>query len=271
MDINLLVTPILSLGAVGLVFGGLLSFASTQFAVEEDPRIGQIDAILPGANCGGCGYPGCNNYATAVVGGDPLDKCTVGGPSVAAKIADIMGIGGVEATTKMIARVKCHGGTNCVDAFQYNGLNECVAANFVLGGPKACKDGCLGGGDCVRACKFDAIHINENNVAQVDLEKCVGCEACVAACPKNLIDLVPEPQLVFVDCKNKEFGGHVRKNCSNACIGCKRCEKTCPHGAIEVVNNVAVIDYEKCTNCMECAKACPTKCIHVVGGIPTVQ
>jgi electron transport complex protein RnfB len=271
MDPNLILSPVISLGAVGLLFGGLLSFASTQFAVQEDPRISQINAVLPGANCGGCGYPGCNNYATAVVGGDAVDKCTVGGASVAANVAQIMGVSALKSKERFIARVMCHGGTNCANAFTYKGLDECVAANFVLGGPKTCKEGCLGGGDCERVCQFDAIHVNEEGVAVVDMDKCTGCEACVKICPKNIIDMVPAAQLVFVDCKNREFGAHVMRNCKNACIACKRCEKACQYDAIHVNNNVASIDYDKCTNCMECAKVCPTKCINVVGGIPVVN
>lgn len=271
MDVNMLLAPVVGLGAVGLLAGGLLSFASHQFHVVEDPRIGEVEAALPGANCGGCGYPGCNNYAVAVVGGDKTDKCTVGGPTVAADVAQIMGLVAEPGAVRKIARNLCKGGANCADAFVYQGLQDCTAMNFVMGGPKKCKEGCLGGGDCVRACKFGALHINEDNLAIVDAEKCTGCEACVKVCPKNVLEMVPEPQLVFVDCKNREFGAHVKKNCPNACIACKLCVRACQYDAIHVNNNIARIDYDKCTNCMDCARVCPTKCIDVVGGLPVVE
>lgn len=254
--------PMVSLGGVGFLFGAVLAFASKKFEVKIDERAIKINSILPAANCGACGYPGCANYAEAVVGGAQIDKCTVGGAATTQKIADIMGVVAETSKDKQIARVKCGGGTNCVSEFNYFGVNTCSAMSMLSGGNKSCKFACLGAGDCIRACKFDAIVINEIGVAQIDREKCVGCTMCVAACPKSLIDMLPYKSLVHVDCKNKNRGAMVRKNCSKSCIACKMCERECPFDAIHVIDNVAVIDYVKCVNCRKCVKVCPTGAIN---------
>ncbi|MBN2259558.1 MAG: RnfABCDGE type electron transport complex subunit B [Clostridiales bacterium] len=255
---------VVSLGGMGLIFGAVLAFASQKFAVEIDPRAIEIRNALPGANCGACGFPGCDGFANAVLAGKTsVNGCPVGGPESASKIAEIMGVAAV-AGEKKTARVLCKGGDNCLSRFEYDGIEDCKAENMIGGGgSKACTYGCLGGGDCVQVCSFDAIHINEYGVAEVNPEKCTACGLCITACPKNIIELVPYNQTVFVDCINLEIGGHVKKNCSNACIACKICVKNCPEDAIHVENNVARIDYEKCTNCGICFEKCPTNAITI--------
>lgn len=253
----------LYLGGMGLIFGSGLAFASQKFAVEVDERATAILNVLPGANCGGCGYPGCGGFANAVVAGDaPANGCPVGGPECTEAVAAIMGM---EASTgpKQVARVLCQGTTeNCTNKYDYNGYPDCLAANMLAGGPKSCSDGCMGLGSCVNVCPFDAIFISEDGIAEVDPDKCTACNKCIEICPKNVIGLVPYEQLTIVDCNNHERGGHVKKNCSVACIACGICEKNCPFDAIKVENNVAIIDYDKCTNCMICAEKCPTKAIY---------
>lgn len=257
IEIKDLIMPVVSMGGLGVAFGGLLAFASQKFEVKNDPRADEINAVLPAANCGGCGYPGCMNYAIAVVGGEAVNKCTVGGPKVAEQVAAIMGVDAVDASERMVARVHCNGGVNAIDEYDYQGILSCRAMNLVSGGPKACKNGCLGCGDCKVVCQFGAIELKDG-VAKIIPENCTGCQACVKACPKQIIKMIPATQNVIVDCMNTEFGGHVKKNCSVACIACKKCEKTCRFDAIHVINNVAVIDYDKCTDCMECWEVCPT-------------
>ncbi len=262
MDLMNIIWPVGSMAVMGTVFGASLAFASQRFAVETDSRVDEIGAILPQANCGACGYPGCASYAEAVVGGESVSLCSVGGPPVTARIAKIMGVESVDAAGRMVAKVKCMGGTNCVDDSVYQGVSGCLAKSLVGGGPKSCKEGCLGDGDCIEACEFNAMFLNEFGVVQVNPDNCVGCKLCVAACPKKIIEMVPEKARVHVLCSNHEIGGHVRKNCSVACIACRLCEKACKFDAIHVIDNVAVIDYDKCTNCMACVKVCPTKAIE---------
>lgn len=191
-----------SLGIMGLLFALLLGFASKIFAVEVDERIPKVRECLPGANCGGCGYPGCDGLAAAIVAGTaPINGCPVGGAAAAEKIGKVMG---VEAASgeKMVAHVHCNGGCNAKDKTKYEGLQDCSAAMRVAGGPKECAFGCMGLGSCVKACPFDALHL-VNGTALVDPEKCVACGKCVATCPKKLIDLVPAKNVVHVNCMNK--------------------------------------------------------------------
>lgn len=253
---------ILVMGGLGALFGALLAYASKRFAVEVDPRQTEIREALPGANCGGCGYPGCDNYAEACVKGEcPVNKCVVGGAPVADRIAEIMGLSADESEPQ-VAFVRC-GGSNdhtkkdCV----YLGITDCQSASVVPGkGPASCAYGCLGFGTCVEACKFDAIHV-VNGVAKVDRDKCVGCGACTEACPRGIITMVPKKKMVHVACSNPMAGKLVRKICSSGCIGCQMCVKACPKGAISMKGNVAVIDSEKCVNCGLCAKKCPVHAI----------
>lgn len=258
MDIMNIVNPILSIGGLGLVFGAGLGFAGKVFAVEEDPKLGEVTEALPGANCGGCGFPGCGGCAAAIVAGKaPVNACPVGGSAVAAKIAEIMGVV-AEEKEPTAAFVKCGG--NCDTAknkYEYFGMDDCVfASQLAGGGAKGCSYGCLGLGSCVKACPFDAIKI-ENGVAVVDSEKCTSCGKCVATCPKHIIEILPVNKKVKVQCSSKDAGKAVLQNCTVGCIACKICEKTCKFDAIHVIDNIAVIDYSKCKNCGMCANKCP--------------
>ncbi|MFI3226303.1 MAG: RnfABCDGE type electron transport complex subunit B [Clostridia bacterium] len=251
---------VVALGVMGAVFAAILGYASKIFAVEEDERLPLILEALPGANCGGCGYAGCANFAGAVIDGKaPTNGCPVGGADTAAKVSEIMG---VEAASgpRLVARVKCSGGNNAKKKFEYEGIQDCLSATKVLGGTLQCAFGCLGFGTCEAACPFGAISVADG-VAKVDAAKCTACSKCIAACPKNLIELVSEKQKVFVPCSSKDKGGVARKICEVSCIGCKLCEKECPFDAIHVENNVAVIDYTKCKNCGKCVPVCPRKLI----------
>lgn len=257
-----LLNSVLSLSAMGLVFGAGLSYASKIFAVEIDPKEEAVLNALPGANCGGCGFPGCAGLATAIASGQaPVNACPVGGAPVAEMIAEIMGVS-ADASARKVAKVLCKGTCeNASNKAEYFGIKDCRAAVIVGNGPKSCEFGCMGFGTCVAVCPFDAIHINAGGIAQVDTEKCVACGKCVAACPKQIIEIKPDNKSVIVECINKEVGKQVKVNCSVGCIACGICEKNCKFDAIHVVGNVAKIDYDKCTECMVCTQKCPTKAI----------
>ncbi len=254
--------PVLSLGGMSLLFGAGLAFAFQKFAIGTDPKEEQIRQVLPGVNCGACGYPGCDGFAAAVAAGQaPITGCTVGGSSVAQDIGLIMGLE-AEETQRKVAKVLCAGDCDkATNKYHYDGIEDCVAASMLADGPKECSFGCLGLGTCVRACPFDAIYIDKG-IAVVDEEKCTGCEICVAVCPKNIIEMIPVSSQVQVMCKSEDKGRDVRKYCTVGCIACKICERACEYDAIKVENNVARIDYDKCVNCMVCAEKCPTKSIY---------
>ena len=262
MDTNAIIYAMVSIGGLGIVFGAILGFASKIFAVDEDPRIGQVLECLPGANCGGCGYPGCGGLATAIVEGRaPVNACAVGGASAAAAIAEVMGVV-AEEKEPTVAFVKC-GGTcdKAQNKYEYDGISDCIMAAQLAGKTsKACTYGCMGLGSCVSACQFGAIKI-ENGVAVVDPDLCVSCGKCVATCPQHIIEIVPKKKKVKVQCSSKDMGKAVMSVCSAGCIGCKICEKTCKFDAIHVIDNIAVIDYDKCKNCGMCANKCPKKVI----------
>ena len=254
------------LGGLGLVFGLILAIASKVFYVETDPRLDLLNECLPGANCGGCGYAGCGGYAEAVLKGEAaIGKCASGGNDCAMKMAEIMGVK-AEKMERRVAMVRCSG-YKTVDENgaavgaklkgEYEGIADCLAATKVAGrGPSACKFGCLGFGSCVAACKYDAIHV-VNGVAVVDEEKCVGCLACAAACPRQLIVPVKPAQNVVIACASMAKGAATSRSCTIGCIGCGKCKKTCQHDAIILEKNLARIDYTKCVNCGDCAKVCP--------------
>ena len=263
-----IVAATLSVALVGLFIGIFLGIAGEKFKVETDPREEEVLSVLPGNNCGGCGYAGCASLAKAIASGEaPVNGCPVGGAAVAGRVAEIMGLEAGEMV-KTTAFVMCAG--DCEKAgsnFDYYGSQSCrMQAKLPSGGAKKCSYGCLGGGDCVAACQFGAISI-KNGIAVVDREKCTSCSACVAACPKKLIEIVPYDNHVRVACSSKDKGPVVMKACSVGCIGCRMCEKNCPSGAITVTDMHAHIDYSKCTQCGLCAQKCPKKSILVLGEI----
>lgn len=257
---NILI-PILILSAMGLIFGLLLGIAAKVFEVKKDERVEEIEKVLPGANCGGCGFAGCSAYAEAIVKDDAeITLCSVGGQEVADKIASIMGKE-VKVMEKTCARVFCKGAKDKANQkFLYQGMENCFAASRIAGGPKECKYGCLGFGSCVEVCKFDAIHV-VNGVAEVDEEKCTSCGQCVAACPRHIIGIVPVSKSYAVLCSNHDKGIIAKNLCTVSCIGCKMCEKNCPVQAITVTDNLARIDYDKCISCGICKEKCPKKII----------
>lgn len=249
-------------GGTGLFIGVFLGISGKKFAVEVDEREEAIIAVLPGNNCGGCGYAGCSGLASAIVAGEAdISGCPVGGAAVTTKIGDIMGIA-TRDMDRMVAFVKC-GGT-CEKAqgqYKYFGIQDCTMVNMMQdGGPKGCYYGCMGYGTCVKACPFDAIHVIEG-IAVVDEEKCKACGKCIAACPKHLIEMKPYMQKTFVQCNSNEKGKALMDVCLVGCIGCKLCEKNCEFDAVKVNNFLAHIDASKCTNCGVCAEKCPRKII----------
>ena len=252
--------PIVLVCAIGIVAGVMLTVAAKIMYVPVDERVDACLNALPGANCGGCGFAGCSDYAGAVVDGAELTLCPVGGADVAAKLGSIMGIE-VAGGDGQYAVVRCGGYDNKTSKIlEYKGVPTCAASKSLYGGAGACKHGCLGFGDCVSACNFNAIGV-VNGVAWVDRENCVGCGACAKACPNDIIAMVPKKNIVYVACSSLEKGAATRKECQAGCIGCKKCEKACKFEAIQVIDNHAVIDAEKCKNCGLCAKECPTGAI----------
>ena len=260
--IGIVIASAAVVGIIGIVIGVLLGVASEKFKVEVDEREILVRNELPGNNCGGCGYAGCDALAKAIAAGQAdVGACPVGGAPVAEKIASIMGVE-AGAGVKKVAFVKCKGTCDKTRMqYRYYGIDDCRKVSVVPGtGEKACSYGCMGFGSCVKACEFDAIHVVDG-VAVVDKEKCVACGKCTEACPLGLITLVPYNAEHLVQCNSHDKGKDVKAKCDNGCIGCTLCTKQCEFDAIHMDNNVAVIDYEKCTNCGKCAEKCPTKVI----------
>ena len=259
------VTPVLLTVVTGLLAAVLLTVAAKIFFVPVDETQIKIRECLPGANCGACGYVGCDDYAAALAADHSIapNKCVPGGAGAAAGIAAVLGVEAGDSV-EQVAKVMCSGTCeNTSTEMDYQGYKSCAAVKNFFGGPGTCKFGCIGLGDCVNACKFDAIHV-EDGVAKVDRDKCVACGACANTCPQKIIDILPKSSRVTVDCSSKDPGKLVTKACKVGCIACKMCEKTCKFDAIHVVDNLAKIDPEKCKNCGMCAKACPRKIITVV-------
>lgn len=250
------------IGGLGAIFGIGLAYASKVFSVEVDERVSQMREILPGANCGACGFAGCDAFADSVVSGKAeVNGCTVGGDVVAEKVAEIMCVkaGEVKRTT---ARVMCNGRCSVSkEKYDYQGMDDCFAAAQLFGGHKSCSYGCLGHGNCVKACPFNAIQII-GGIAKVIEDRCKACSKCIAACPKSLIEMVPKDKKYSVICRSKDKGAITKKNCEVGCIGCTRCVKTCSFGAISMEGTLARIDHDKCTNCGECSTICPTMAIR---------
>ena len=265
---NVVLITVIVLALLGGVASIILYFVAQKFKVFEDPKIGEVEAVLPGANCGGCGFPGCHGLAEALSKADDISGmgCPVGGAEVMSKVAAILGKE-VAASAPKVAVVRCNGTcANRPRLLNYDGARSCAIQSAHFAGETGCSFGCLGCGDCVSACTFGALGMDpETGLPVVDGDKCVACGACVKACPKGIIELRnkgPKDRRIWVSCVNKDKGAVARKACSAACIGCGKCAKECAFGAITVENNVAYIDFTKCKMCRKRVAACPTHAIH---------
>jgi len=275
MDQNILtvIISVIALSLIGAFSGMLLAYASAKFKVETDPMVDEVLKLLPRANCGACGFPSCVALAEAIVSGKAdVASCKVGGESTAKAIAEKVGAGKVDLKEKLVSCVFCGGSTDkCGRKFEYKGIPDCFAVLLVGGGDKLCSFGCLGYGNCVKACKFDAMKMparrslgeggGNDNIPIIDKEKCVACGKCINACPRHMIGYRPKSAKILVNCVTKDKGAYVRKICKVGCIGCKLCQKACKYDAISFKDVVPIIDYNKCTACLECVKVCPQKTI----------
>jgi Na+-translocating ferredoxin:NAD+ oxidoreductase RNF subunit RnfB len=268
MDLALIAKAVAALCAIGLAAAAMLVAASKRFSVEVDPRVEAVLAVLPGSNCGACGNPSCFAAAEAMVEGTAeVTACTAGGQPVANAAADILGVERCEVA-EIVSIRHCGGGRAATRSFEYSGVMTCKAVTRVSGGDLECTFGCLGYGDCVRACPFDAIVIDERGLPVVDLDVCTGCEVCIGACPRGhigLLAMVPEEAPIAVRCSAHDKVKVRRTNCSTCCIACRKCEKACPEDAIHVVDFLAVVDYDRCTGCGTCVDVCPEECIDLHG------
>mgnify|MGYP003288938899 CR=1 FL=1 len=257
--------PVLIVAAIGLIAGLGLAIASVVFAVPVDETAQKVRECLPGANCGACGYTGCDGYADALSKGETKEcnLCTPGGNDAAQAIAAVMGLE-AGSVTPMVAAVMCQGNKmNVEEKLLYSGVHSCKIATQLFGGPKNCVHGCIGFGDCVEVCPYDAIFICDG-VARINPDKCRACKKCIKTCPRQLIDLFPlDTTKAAVLCKNHAKGAETRKQCKAGCIGCMKCTKVCPEGAVTVENFCAKVDYDKCTGCGACHEACPVGCIDI--------
>jgi len=262
--INEIIWPVVTLGSLGLLLGLGLAIAAKFLSVKTDPLVGQVRELLPGANCGGCGLPGCDGFAKAVASGEMnASRCVAISCDNLNAISALLG---VEAATteKMVARVRCHGDSeNCVSKYTYTGIHDCRAAALLAGGPSACAFGCVGLLTCGKACPFGAIYLSDKGIAAVDESICTGCGKCEAVCPKHVITVMPKSRRVFIGCRTTEKGKAVAAVCKAGCIACGLCSKKCPEGAITMKDNLPVIDYDKCTGCGICASVCPKGTIAV--------
>ena len=252
------------IAVIGLIFGALLGVASKIFAVEQDEKLPLILEVLPGANCGGCGYAGCSQFAGSVISGEAeVGGCPVGGADAARGIATIMGVV-MDTFEKKVAFVRCAGSEGIAEVkYSYEGNMDCYSASKIAGGQKACQYSCLGYGTCLSSCSFGAISIKDN-LAYIDFDRCKGCGQCVESCPKNVISIVSKKDKYIVKCQNKDKANELKFKCSTGCIGCKICEKSCSVGAVTVDNFLATIDKDKCISCGLCAEKCPKKIIRKV-------
>ena len=255
---TLILTAFAVVAVTGLLVGVLLALVSHFFGVAEDVRVKELRGMLPGINCGACGYKGCDDYAAALAAGTASpNRCVPGGAQVVDELSAYLGVEAAAEQTDVafVHCNRCHAPTT--QASMYEGMPSCKAATMIYGGPEACQYACLGYGDCAAVCPANAICMHDG-IAHVDPARCIGCGLCAKTCPKHVIAMLPKKAAVAVMCSSHDKGAAARRNCVNPCIGCKKCEKTCAHGAITVQGNLAVVDYEKCVRCGLCAKACPT-------------
>lgn len=264
---NIIWITIIVLGVTGIIAAVVLWFVAKKFYVHEDPKIAEVEAVLPGANCGGCGESGCHAFACACVNATTLEglACPGAGSEGMAKIAAILGLAAVK-TVPRVAVVKCAGSCDLRPArVLYQGARSCALESSFCSGTGDCVYGCLGCGDCVASCPYDSIHLDAaTGLPVVDMDKCVGCGKCVKACPRNIIELQPktgDKAMVWVTCNNHDRGPAAMKECGVSCIGCMKCKKVCPSEAVTVDSFLSYIDPEKCIGCGECIEACPRKCI----------
>jgi len=259
---NVIIAAMCSVAAIGLICAIMLAIASKVMAVETDERITALSEVLPGMNCGACGFPGCDGYAEAIVNdGAESNRCPPGGRKVSAEIAAIMGVEAGDIIDQY-ALVQCKGDNETQKSkMDYIGINTCAAAKLLYGGQNSCTFGCLGFGDCAAVCPENTICI-ENGLARVDSRGCTGCMLCIKSCPQGIITMERDPSNVAILCSNTEKGVSVRKKCSTGCIACARCVKECPEKAISMKKNLAVIDYDECIKCGKCATVCAPKTIR---------
>ncbi|MCH5160997.1 MAG: RnfABCDGE type electron transport complex subunit B [Clostridiales bacterium] len=268
-----IIVPILIVMALAGIFAFSLSYLGDKMAVDRDARIDDIERYLAGANCGGCGYPGCSQFAEALFKGETdISRCNPTSADNKKHIANILGMDETESEDT-VAVVHCAGGNRAVDKYDYQGYGDCRSAEILSGGSKACEYGCMGLCTCVNSCPNNCIAISKSTGAsEVDRGSCISCGACVAACPKKIIGRIPKSAKLYIACSNTTKGKEVIGVCKVGCISCGKCERTCPNGAITLSDNLAVIDYSKCIGCMQCAIACPRGCIVPINtGVETLK
>lgn len=270
------ISTILILTGIGVLAAIILYLVSKRFYVKEDPRIAVVEEALPATNCGGCGQPGCHSFAEALVQATDLSElhCPVGGNEVMKQVADILGLEAVEKDP-YIAVVRCSGSfEHRKKTSIYDGSASCTIAAELYSGDTGCAYGCLGLGECEDVCDFDAIHINPiTGLPVVNEDKCTACNACITACPKDIIELWPvgrKSQRIYVACINEDKGGTARKSCSVACSGCSKCMEECGYDAISITNNLATIDFDKCKLCAKCVGVCDAQSI-IADNIPVAR
>ncbi len=260
---NLIIQSMAVLGGLGLSVGVMLMAASKIFKVETNPLVEEVVEVLPGANCGACGFAGCADFADKVVNENaPIDGCPVGGFGAVKAIGGIMGQD-VSESEKAYPYARCNGGVNCVDRFDYEGIEDCKAVMMLSDGEKGCSYGCMGRGTCVRACPFNALIMNDKRLPEVNPHLCKSCSLCVEACPNDILVLATASEKVHVQCRSHDKGKAVKAACTIGCIGCKLCVKACPEEAITVTKFLAEIDQEKCTGCGACVEKCPQGTIEL--------
>jgi RnfABCDGE-type electron transport complex B subunit len=256
-----MLTSILIVGCLGLFFGVFLTIIFAKFKTEDNPLYLRIYELMPKANCGACGFPGCSGFVESLLEGKVSpSKCAMLDENSFSEICKLLGIE-KDKKEKLVARVACYGGINAKKKFEYNTIKSCSAVNAIFDTNLECSYGCIGYGDCINVCPAGAIKMSEKGVPVINEEKCTGCGLCVKTCPKNIIKLLPEEKNVYIACSSLDKGATIIKICNSGCIGCGKCVKVCPQNAIRIENNLAIIDYEKCDNCGKCVEECPRRII----------